>query len=188
VVVWHETGTSGQALAYAAGGLATNPDDKSGSWKFALAATTAPTPLTAGQETTLEANYVNYGKAWSPYANWVAKGLNCANRPIDHLVTAAWFKAKIQTNVTTLIQNKGVRREKLTVDEVGAGEVGAQVKSACDEGVSKAHFREYTAPDGTKYPKVTNTYATATRTITSVPDAYFTTGADKVNVNAYLNE
>jgi len=187
-VVWHETGTSAQSYAYAAAGLATDPDTKSGSWKFNLASVTAPTALTSSQETNLETNLVNFGKAWSPATNWIAKGLNCNNRPIDHLVTAAWFKEKMRTNVTTLIQNKGVRREKLTVDDKGAGEVQAQLKSACDEGLSKAHFREYTATDGTKYPRVTMSVNTTTRTITGVPEAYFTTGADAIVINAYLNE
>ncbi len=187
-VVWHETATAAQSPAYAATGLATNQDNKSGSWKFGLASVTAPAVLTSANLTNLEANYVNMGVAWSPYANWVSKGLNCNNRPIDHLVTAAWFKAKLTSNVTTLIQNKGVRREKLTVDEFGAGEVVAAVKSACDEGVSKAHFREYTDATGVKYPKVSSSVNTTTRTITVVPEAYFTTGADAIVINAYLNE
>jgi hypothetical protein len=188
-VVWHETATSAQALAYTASRGAWNPDtEKSASWMGDLGSVAAPAALTGAQEGFLYTNKVNLGKALGTSGNFVEYGLNCNGRSIDHIVSAAWVRSALRIQFAYLVQAYASRGDKLTVDAVGGNVCLSVGMGVCRRGVSLGHFQEYTDAQGNKYPAGSYTLDLVNKKITLTLTDYFADQLREIVANVYLNE
>uniref|UniRef100_A0A6M3M731 Tail sheath protein n=1 Tax=viral metagenome TaxID=1070528 RepID=A0A6M3M731_9ZZZZ len=138
-VCYHDTDTEWMDTSWFGNRLAFDPDEASAGWPASLAnvANNATDP-TAAQQVFLEANEGNLGLEWGNATFWVGNGVNCAARPIDHILSSDWFIGRSRERLVTLVQSYSARGQKITIDTRGqsvvAGELEAQLKVGLDVG------------------------------------------------------
>lgn len=188
-----DLGTAPYALCVACAGLAPDPDQQSAGWRFPLSSVVVyTTPLTAAQKANALTNHVNLLTSLGTQTLWQDLGLNGEGRQISHLVSTAWLKYGLISDLQNLVISYGARRQKLPVNQAGAKVVEGIVLARANRGTRHAdgsglgHFTDYTDGAGTKYPNSSTSYAGTTITVTL--NEYFENETLSIAVNAYLNE
>lgn len=127
-VVYHDTVTAKQDIAAAARWLAFNPDELSAVFEGALKSVAALAVVpTAGQKAFLEANFVNYALPLGGEPLYLMLGVNISGRPFYEILTADWFRVRLQERIAGLRVAKSARGEKILVSPEGQALVVGEI-------------------------------------------------------------
>jgi len=197
ITTYHDTDTEYLDLCWATTRTSFSPDEKSYSWSgIVKEVANYTTALTSAQKGFALANEVNTMLSWGGN-NWVSPGLNCNNRPIEHIVSVDWFRTRLDEGLVQLIQLKASRGEKLIIGTVGqtasSGQTAilAVINGLIQQGLAIGHFVEATdsAGDNVPYAKalaVTAADITAQRLRFDVK-LLLSTGAQNFTFNIYAS-
>lgn len=151
---WHDDDEASMDLALAGKRLVFNPDFMSAPWYCRVASVpTYGSRLTSQERDFAHENCVNVGLEFGPSKFFIKRGHNLNGRPMYMIVTADWFRTRLQVDVATEIVKYSDRGLKIPVSEIGQRIVGSLVEARFDQGEIAGHFK----PGQTKviYPKVT---------------------------------
>lgn len=141
VLVYHDTNGEHNDLVWAATVLAFEPDNYSAPWNRPLRDVAALATLTSAQKTFLRTNNANFGgRLNSTYTFYMDPGRNMAGRAASEMVSADWFRIRVQENIAQLLGDLTNRGEKLPISVSGVRQVEAVVRRVYDQGVIAKHF------------------------------------------------
>lgn len=142
-VVFHDVDTTQADMAAATRWLSFDPDRISavfeGPLKAILALATAPT---AAQKTFLDTNFVNHALPYFGEPFYLDAGVNISGRPFYEILTADWFRQRLQERVATVRVNKSAKGEKIVVGGEGQALILAEIDGQFAEGTAgeSPHF------------------------------------------------
>lgn len=142
-VIFHDTATEYADVAWLAGRLVFDPDTYSVPWDAQIRGVTAyATALTTGQRDFAIANNANLSLPYGSVETFVDPGVNISGRTLDEIVTADWFKLRLESKVAQAKINASGRGEKIPLGRVGVSILRPLVESQFAEGVAAGHFVE----------------------------------------------
>lgn len=137
--------------AHFADRLAWDADEKSAGWNSTVSSVDLlTTSVTETQKGYLRANYANVALPFGTRRVSAATGLfvdpgkNLAGRPIDHIVSVDWLRARMAETVADLVTAMSERGAKLTCDAQGQALIGGRIEGVLIKGVNAGHFLGYT--------------------------------------------
>ena len=144
VGIYHDEATVYAAEAWAAYALSADPDTQSGTWLRSLTGVAALTAgLTETQRGYARTNNFNLALPYGSASSFVANGVSQDGRPVDQLVTTAWFVSRVTEKLADLRLQASSRGDKITVDATGQAIVYTAVNEWLKrgEGLSSPHFQ-----------------------------------------------
>jgi hypothetical protein len=164
VVCYHDVATAAYDAAYPANRLARSPDVVSANWsQFTLAGVAVyATAPTESEKANLLANKANPGLPFTTAAQFSPfRGVNANARPIEELVTQAWFEDRLRTRIAALVLQQNNLFQKIPVTPEGQAQIGGEVSAQFVDGVNAGHF----VPGQTEvtYPTITDADRAANR-------------------------
>jgi hypothetical protein len=131
--------------AHFADRLAWDPDEKSAGWNSTVSEVDAlTTAVTQTQKGFLRANYANVALPFGTRTStFVDPGKTLAGRPVNHVVSVDWLRARLNEGAADLITAKSERGEKITCDAQGQALLGNVIEGKLQTGVSVGHFLGY---------------------------------------------
>ena len=148
MLCWHDTDTEWSDLCVAGNRMDFDPDVQAVTFSCAVKEVAAlATALTSNQESELQLNQGNYGKAWGTATYWFGTGINHGDRPTDHILAIDWWQTRLEGRLSALVQQAAARGEKITVDGRGQGLVLSEIDAQISQGLSAGHFLEVSSTD-----------------------------------------
>jgi hypothetical protein len=140
--VYHDTTAEWADVAYLVDRLSFDPDETSAPWHYAPLANVDDyaTDITAAQRLLAIANYINVGLPFGGEDFVMDPGKNISGRPIYEVVTADWFEARVEEDISELAVQHSARGEKIVVDATGQAKVQTVIESRLAQGVQAQHF------------------------------------------------
>lgn len=131
--------------AHFADRLSADADETSAGWNSTVSAVDPlTTKLTATQKGFLRANFANVAlPLGTRTSTFVDPGKNLAGRPVDHIVSVDWLRARTAETVADLVTIMSERQEKLTCDAQGQALIGGRIEGVLILGVNSRHFLGY---------------------------------------------
>lgn len=128
--------------AHMADRLSFDPDEKSAGWNSTVEEVDALTAaVTSTQKGFLRANYANVALPFGTRTStFVDPGKTLAGRPVDHIVSVDWLRARTQEAVSDLMTARSERGQKITVDATGQALIGGAIEGVLIRGVNAGHF------------------------------------------------
>ena len=169
-------------IAHMADRLAWDADEKSAGWNSTVSRVDAlTTAVTAAQKGFLRANYANVAlPLGTRTTTFVDPGKTLAGRPVDHIVSVDWLRARAQEAVADLVTERSERGQKITVDAQGQALIGGAIERVLIKGVNIGHFADYDLAD----LAITPADITAQRVRFNV-DVQLSTGVRTVTIGVY---
>jgi len=183
-VAYHDIAAENMALCWMVDRLNVDPDYLSGAFEGNVNEVAAyTTALTAGQLAFAEGNEVNVLCEFGTSNSWVSGGWNCAARPIDHIVTADWFKTRLRERLIARVAEKAAKHEKINVDPSGSNETAGIISGLLSQGEAANHF----VKDQTRVTPITpDATDIAAKRLRFTVEGQLTTNARVFQVNVYL--
>lgn len=171
-------------VALAADRLSWDADETSVGWTCAVAEVDAlTTPVTSTQKGFLRTNAANVALPMGTLTDtYVDPGQNLASRPIDHIVSADWLRARISEAVADLLVSTAARGVKITVDVQGQTQVANVIEGVFLKGLRAGHILAYELTPVT----ITAADITAQR-VRFTGEAQFSTGIRQVGIDLNLS-
>lgn len=140
-LIFHDTNTENADCAWLANRLVFNPDTFSAPWDAAIQGV-APyvSQLTTGQRLGIMAKNVNVMLPYGPAPTFVDAGVNLMGRPLYEIVTADWFKIRLESKIAQAKINASARGEKIPLGSQGVSILRPLVESQFSEGERVGHF------------------------------------------------
>ncbi len=140
-VIFHDTNTENADCAWLANRLVFNPDTFSAPWDAAIQGV-APyaSNLTTGQRLSAMSKHCNLMLPYGPSPAFVDAGVNLAGRPLYELVSADWFKIRLESKIAQAKINASARGEKIPLGSQGVSILRPLVESQFAEGEAAGHF------------------------------------------------
>lgn len=125
--------------------LSWDPDETSSGWNHTVTEVDAlAAALNQTQKEFLRSNNANVALPMGTRTStYVDPGTNLAGRPVDHIVSADWFRARSAEAVADLLTAVSERGSKITVDAAGQALVGGEIEKVFIQGVAAGHFLDY---------------------------------------------
>lgn len=125
--------------------LSWDPDETSAGWNSPVVEVDAlTTALTQTQKEFARANFANTALPMGTRTDtYVDPGKTLAGRPVDHVVSADWLRARMSEAVADLITAVAERGTKITVDAQGQALIGGELERVFMQGVAAGHFLTY---------------------------------------------
>jgi hypothetical protein len=191
---YHDTDAENADLCYATNRLRFDPDVQSAGWFAPALVSPEPlaTALDATQRAALVGNDINFGESALGGDFVVSPGINHAARPVDHIVSADWFKVRTEEALSALFIQEALYGRKIPVSQRGQIQISSVIQGILAQGVAAGHFEATTKTDGSETPRVvplaiTSADITAQRLRFNV-EAKLVTGATAITVNVYLSQ
>lgn len=185
VIDFHDIATEAYDAAWPANRLAVSPDQFSANWsQFTLAGVAAyASAPTDTEKANLLANKANPGLPFSTAAQFSPfKGVNANGRPIEEIVTQAWFEDRLTVAIAGVVLQANNAFRKIPVTPEGQAIIGGEVSALFQIGVSAQHFvageTQVTYPTITDADRASNTIRVEGRAQLVVSGKTF-----KVNLN-----
>lgn len=140
VLVYHDDDTQFLDVGYAASRLVFDPDVQSAGWQGRVAGVDPYASFTGTQEDNAEANNVNLLLPFGPYPNYVSSGVTIEDRAIEEIVSADWFKARLEERLIQLKADYDARGEKIPLSPTGQNIVRGELEAQLAQGVDAGHF------------------------------------------------
>lgn len=139
--IWHDVSTAYPDLALACGRLAFDPDEKSVDWKQQLVGVANITDaLTAAERGFILSNKLNVGLPFGSQTNFLFPGQSISGRAIYEVLSADWFRARVQEDVADLYARAAAFGDKIIVGPEGQAQVLAILEARLAHGVRAKHF------------------------------------------------
>lgn len=114
--IWHDVSTAYPDIALACGRLAFDPDERSVDWKQQLVGVAnISTALTAAQRGFILSNKINVGLPFGSQTNFLFSGQSISGRAIYEVLSADWFRARVQEDVANLYARAAAFGDKIIV-------------------------------------------------------------------------
>lgn len=146
-ILWHEDAASEWAdVAWAAARGTFDPDEKSAQWKGPVAGISQhSSALTEAQRTTIISPSTrefdaNVGLGFGDVSYYVYPGANMTGRPIYEVVTADWYKARVDEELKKIVVAKDRQGEKFELSRAGQETVRGVLETVYERGVKAQHF------------------------------------------------
>lgn len=141
VLMYHDTSTEHGDLVWAAKVLSFSPDNQSAAWNLPLSDVAALAAITSAEKAFLRTNNANFGgRQNSTFPFYMDPGRNMNSRAMAEIVSADWFKIRVQEGLAQLLGSITNRGQKLPVNVTGVRLVQAVVRQVYDQGVVAGHF------------------------------------------------
>lgn len=164
--------------------LSWDPDETSAGWNHTVAQVDAlTTKLTQAQKAYARTNKANTAlPLGTRTSTFVDPGQNLAGRPVDHVVSADWLRARGSEAVADLITSTSERGTKLTVDQQGQALVGGKLEGVFMLGVAVGHFLAYRLT-----PLAITTADIAAQRVRFDGETQLATGIRQVGISLYFD-
>jgi len=185
VLLYHDDNAEFLDVGYAASRLVFDPDAQSAAWQGRVRAVAPYASFTDAQEAAAEADNVNLMLPLGPYPSYVSAGVNVAGRAIEELVTADWFKARLEERFIQLKVNYDDRGIKIPLSPTGQNIVRGELETQFQIGVTAGHFLADPAPSVT-FPDPIPDSDIQSRTLRASASAQFASNAAEFVMNINL--
>lgn len=164
--------------------LSWDPDETSAGWNATVSQVDAlATALTQTQKENARANGANTALPMGTRTTtFVDPGKNIAGRPVDHIVSADWLRARVAEAVADLITSTSERGTKLTVDTQGQSLIGNVIEKVFIQGVENGHFLDYRLD-----PLAITSDDISNQRVRFDGSAQLATGVRQVTINLYFD-
>lgn len=164
--------------------LSWDPDVTSAGWNAPVALVDdLATKLTQTQKAFARTNNANTALPMGTLTDtYVDPGQNLAGRPVDHIVSADWLRARVAEAVADLITSVAARGSKITVDVQGQSLIGGEIERIFIQGVAAGHFLEYRLT-----PLAITTADITAQRVRFDGEAQLATGVRQVQINLYFD-
>jgi len=196
VIVYHDDNDADASsdradCALAGNRLAWDPDETSVGWTCDLVGVDAlTTALTAAQKGYARTNCANVALPMGTVADyWIDPGQNQAGRPVDHIVTGDWLRARLREAIADAIVAASSRGQKLTVDLQGQGILFAVITAVFEQAVDAGHLTT-TDEDSPIYrvtPQAITSADIAAQRLRFTAEAQVATGVRTITLPIYLS-
>ena len=132
-------------IAHAASRLAWDPDEEAAGWNAAVNdVDDLTTALTQAQKAFARANYANTALPFGTLTDtYVDPGKTLNGRPVDHIVSADWVRARLQEGLADLLVSTAAKGVKIPVSITGQSLIASEIDKRLAKGVRVGHFAEY---------------------------------------------
>jgi hypothetical protein len=142
-IIFHDEATEYADIAWLAARLVFDPDTFSVPWDTQIRGVAAYTSaLTTGQRGFVLENNANAMLPYGSVETFVDPGVNISGRTIDEIVTADWFKLRLESKIAQAKINASARGEKIPLGRVGVSILRPLVEAQFSEGIAAGHFVE----------------------------------------------
>ncbi len=140
-VLFHDTNTEPADCAWLANRLVFNPDTFSAPWDAAIQGV-APyaSGITTGQRLAAMSKNCNLMLPYGGALTFIDAGVNLTGRPIYEVVSADWFKIRLEAKIAQAKINASARGEKIPLGAQGVSILRPLVESQFSEGEAAGHF------------------------------------------------
>jgi hypothetical protein len=140
-ILYHDTNTVWADFAWIANRLVWDPDQRSAPWDCAVQGVVGyANEISSTEKGHLDTHHANNGLNYGSEPFFVDPGVNAVGRPLHEIVTAAWYKARLQEQIVNLKTAASARGDKIVIGPSGQGQLLGEIASLFQRGVNARHF------------------------------------------------